>query len=829
MTPDTDLPIEPNAFVGREADIDELAQLMTATRMVTLCGPGGIGKTRLAIRVATRLRDGTRSVRLVDLADAEHVTDPGSRLALALGVDHDGDRPLLSTLIDAIGARDYLLVFDNCETVVDTCARLCQRLLDACPGLRVLATSREPLRVPSETVWRVPPLSLPPDDRPVRAAEAAACEAVRLFRVRAGAAGCEIPLTDDNAADVSRICVALDGMPLAIELAAGMTRVLSVGQIVARLGDRFRLLSQGDRTAPARQRTLRATVEWSYHLLAPEERLLLRRCTALYGGWTIDLAERVCPGDGIGLRDVLPLLTGLVDKSLVVVDGEVDRQARYRLPETIREYAREQLAAAGEEDALLRRHRDAIAAVTGEMRDALRPGRLQPGSVIHAMAGRLAALAPNVVAAVQWSIAMGEAEPALRILTDIRYTLLGTGRIFGDAADLLDAALRLDAPGMPPHLRGQALILRGDLALARGEAVEARRYGEAGLALCREADDAYGESVGCVLRALATGDDAPLDTAAAISRGSGDILVESTVHNARGSLALAHGRLREAQRCYEETLKLLAPLDVRYGMAHGHIGLAQVAGRRGDLAGARRHYESGLDLLQNLNARQQVIRCLSGLGGIALRQGDVAEARHRLTDALVLSRDAGLRPGIARRLELYSTLVAKEGDLPRSVLLAAASVSLRASAGAHSPGLGARLEELLAPARRELGEPLVTRLWTAGSAMTTDQAVDCALEGTRPDKAAAVPSAAAASATPASATPTSAAPASPPASTLTAREREVAGLVVRGLGNKAIADELVISPATAARHMANILGKLGFSSRTQVAAWMLESQRREKP
>ncbi|GII92730.1 hypothetical protein Ssi02_29610 [Sinosporangium siamense] len=800
-------------FVGREADIDELAQLLNATRMVTLCGPGGIGKTRLAIRLATRLRASVEGVRLVELADAEHLREPTGRLALALGVEHDGDRPLMDTLADAIGSREHLLVLDNCDTVLDECARLCQRLLAACSGLRILATTREPLRVPSETVWRVPPLALPPGRRAVPPAEVCEFEAVQLFTVRARTVRGDFALTYGNSADVARICIALDGMPLAIELAAGMTRLLSVGQIVSRLSDRFALLSRGDRTAPARQRTLRATVDWSYRLLTPLEQSLLRRCTALPGAWSLDLAERVCSGDGLDRGEVMALLLSLVDKSLVVVDGEVNGEAHYRLLETVREYALEQLKARGEEEPLRHRHREAMMAVTHELREAL-TGRLESWAAVRDIAARLETLTPNFFTAAEWSIRNGEAEPALRILTDIRYALFGTGRALADMAGLLDRALVLDNAGVPPGLRGQALILRGDLAFTRGDVADAKSYGEAGLALCRQAGDAYGEAVGCVLWALATGDASVLDTATAISRESGDVLVEAIAHSVRGTVALDKGRLREAQRCYEEALKLMEPLGVTHAVAHGHIGLAYVAHRRGDLARARRHFENALELLDGLDARQLIIRCLSGLGRIALRKGDLAEARVRLTEALLLSRDAGLRLGIARRLEQYARLVAMEGDLLRSVLLAAASTALRDSTGATSPGFGARLSELLDPARHELGDTLVERLWAAGSNMTPDQAVECALEGAELPSAETLP----------------AGPAwrgAGPAGNLTAREREVAGLIARGLSNRAIADELVISPATAARHVANILAKLGFSSRTQVAAWVLESERHE--
>ncbi|TDC90304.1 tetratricopeptide repeat protein [Nonomuraea deserti] len=777
----TNLPAESNTFVGRESDVDELVQLMRVSRVVTLCGAGGIGKTRLALRLAARVTPvhagGVWLVELADLGEGE----VRAHVAASLGVA--GDPGAL------IGGRRVLLLLDNCEPVIGECAELCRDLLGSCPGLTILATSREPLRVPGETVWRVPPLSI----------DGEGGEAVRLFAARAAAARPGFELTADTLPQVATLCRALDGLPLAIELAAAMVRVLSVRQLVERLDDRFRLLAGGPRTAPARHRTLRAAVDWSYRLLSPQERVLLRRTTVFRAGWTLDLAERVCAGPGLPEEEVLPRLCDLVDKSLVALDGEIAGQARYRLLETVREYALEQLAESGEEPELRHRHLTALAGMAAGFRRVVAPERRMSWPVVERYINLFDGLKAEVAAACDWSISTEAPETALTMLTDVRFLLTGCGRKL-DVAERLDRLLALDAPRVPPALRGQATILRGELALAAGDREPARRWVRAGLAACATAHDTYGVATGLIVLAWLTGDQDMPARALEAAKQSGDRVLESLAHSVRAAAALRQGRLREARRAYGEVLAINEELDNHVGRSSGHIGLAQVARDAGDLAAAKRHYESALSLIGDVDARQQKVSGLAGLGGVALDQGDLATARAMLTEALVLSRDAGLCCGIARRLEGWARLATAEGDHRLGVLMIAASVALRG----RQPD--ARTENVLRPARALLGDEMVAVLWAEGAKMTADQAVSCALDGTRPDPSAAV---------------------FVPVvqeSRLTTREREIAELVARGLSNRAIADELVISPATAARHVANILSKLGFSTRTQIAAWMIGSR-----
>jgi predicted ATPase len=323
------LPAEPNSFIGRERDLTELALLLGDVRALTLCGPGGIGKTRLALRLACDLvpdfPDGAWLVELADTADPDLIP---RRIATALGIREEPDQPMLDTLATALRGRRLLLILDTCEHIVDGCAELVHQLLASCPQLRMITTSREPLRVRGETVWRVPPLSLPA--HPLSLADLPRHEALRLFAERASAARAGFALGSDNAEAVARLCRTLDGMPLAIELAAARVRALSVEQIASRLDDRFRLLASGDRTAPARQQTLRAAVDWSYELLSEPEQILLRRLS-VFAGWNLEMAEQVCADELIPGSSVLDLMTALIDKSLVSVDHELRSEPRYRL------------------------------------------------------------------------------------------------------------------------------------------------------------------------------------------------------------------------------------------------------------------------------------------------------------------------------------------------------------------------------------------------------------------------------------------------------------------------------------------------------------------
>lgn len=809
------LPLEPNGFVGREADVEELVELLSVARLVTLCGAGGIGKSRLAVRTAGQVApEFPGGVWLVELAEVVQDELIVPRVASVLGVKAEPSRPLADTLLDAIGDRRLLLIVDNCESLIEEAARFCRTLLTVCPEVRVLTTSREPLRVAGETVWRVPPLKLPPSD----AHDVRTSEAVRLFVDRAAAASRGFTVTRRNAAEIASLCEALDGMPLAIELAAALCRVLTVEQIHARIRDRFRLLSDGDRTAPARHQTLRATVEWSYQQLKEPERILMRRLAVFTGGWTLDMAEQVCAGNGLRAEDVLRVLCDLVDKSLVLADAEVAGQTRYRMLETIRQYAVEQLAGSGEEAEMRRRHRDHMIDIADQIHRLIVRNPRPTWAEICPRLVLLDELQANVWAAVRWSDEVDDPESALRLLVLLRWPTIAGGR-FTPADRWLDHLLGADEEALSPHMRGDGLVLRGQVAFGQGDPDAARIACTAAAELCR-ATGQHGPLSGAlaVLAWVAIYQRRPdrarslLDEALEAVHRVDDPWHEMVIRSMEGTFALSEGRAKESQRSFEAALAIARELDNHWASPVALIGLAQVALLRGDLAEARAHYEQALGHLKDITAHWQTITCLSGLGRIALAQGDLTNARARLIESLRLCQGTGQRLGVARRIETLAQLALAEEDDRRAVCLAGASAAIRSAMdNAVLPsGFGARMEELLQPARARLGDAMVAQLWAQGQEMSQEQAVRYALEGgERPE------------------TPPLAGrgPAAAPLTTLTGREWEIAELVARGLSNRAIADELVISPATAARHVANILAKLGFSSRTQVATWVVEQNR----
>src|SRR5215207_2916670 len=407
------LPVARTSFVGREREVVEVKRELAMTRLLTLTGAGGSGKTRLALEVAKDLLgtypDGAWLIELAALS--EEVLVPQA-VAAALGMREQPGRPLTDTLVDALRENKMLLVLDNCEHLIDAVAQLAETLLGSCPGLRVLATSREAFSIVGESVWQVPSLSVPDSRHPSTVEYMAGFESVRLFVERARRRASAFVLTPRNVRAVVEICWRLDGIPLAIELAAARARVLSVEQIAERLDDCFRLLTVGSRTALLRHRTLRATIDWSYELLSEDERRLFRRLAVFAGGFTLEMAEAICSGENLKEDEVLDLLSHLVEKSLVVVQ-ELSGEMRYRLLETVRQYGWEKLEESGEVDPIRRRHANFFLALAQEIEPRIEPKIHNADR--HMWLERLEIEHGNLRAALRWAVDMGKAETGLRL------------------------------------------------------------------------------------------------------------------------------------------------------------------------------------------------------------------------------------------------------------------------------------------------------------------------------------------------------------------------------------------------------------------------------
>lgn len=829
---------EPNSFIGRRRELDELRAVAATTRALTLCGPGGIGKTRLAVRLLAALAadypDGTWLVELADVWQPDLVE---SRIAAVIGVTEEPGRPLIETLADVLRSQRVLLALDSCEHLIGSCARVCQRLLASSPGLRVIATSREPLRVAAETVWQVPPMSLPPLSRPALSGPALSLppfsvpppslppaggvtvrdellrsDAIRLFADRAAAAhpGFVLAATSASARAVVAICRALDGLPLAIELAAARVRVLSVEQIAARLDDRFRLLGTGERTAPPRQRTLRAAMDWSYDLLTRPEQILLRRLS-VFAGWSLEMAEQLCAGDGLPGASIMDVLTALADKSLVVVEPAASGQIRYRMLDTIRDYAASGLAKAGESAMLQTRLRDyALREAEHLMLVGMAQTRASWPAILDVFR-EFEAETGNLRQVLGRCLAAGDAQTGLRICAAMRPVWIVQGS-YAEGAEWLDAFLALEAPDVPAWVRGSALVGRGQLALASDPA-GAAELATAGLELCRAAGEEFWTLTALNLlaeAALHAGRPAEAvagaDEAVAAARGAGDRWSEGYALGTRAAAAAQQYHLREAQQLAESALAIMREIDQQWGVARTLLGLGDLARLTADPDGAGRRYQEALAILRQVNARPEIARCLAGLGRIATSQGDLAVARQHLAESIELSQSIGSRTGVIRALDAFAVLAISEGSPERAVQLASAAAACRKAAQLPPPG--SRTQRILDAAG--LGEHVIRRLWAAGSAMSSPAAVTLALSAPRlPGPGAGHD---------AGAQGRSGAAEIPPGE-LTARERDVVALITQGRTNKSIGAELFISPATAARHVANIMGKLGFTSRAQIAAW----------
>jgi non-specific serine/threonine protein kinase len=801
------LPAQLTSFVGRDRELRHVGDALATSRLVSLTGPGGIGKTRLALEagggLVANFPNGVWLVQLGAVADPARVV---STVALDLGVREESTRPLLDTLTDALRPRRLLLVLDNCEHVIDASAALASALLGACRGLRILATSREPLAIPGETVWQVPSLSLPPADGPAGLEPALASEAVRLFVERARAARPDFELTERNVGHVEEVCRQLDGIPLAIELAAARLRVLGVEQIAARLQDRFQLLSSGYRTAPPRHQTLRAVLDWSHDLLVEPEQVLLRRLAAFAGGFTLDAAEAVClvPSAQVdGPQGVLDALLSLVNKSLVVVDSD----GRFHLLETVRQYAAEKLTAAGDDAAVRRRHLAWYLELAGQAESALR-GAQQAGWL-----DRLEREHENVRAALRWALdGAPDVEAGLRLGSAVWWFWRERGYA-SEGRQWLERALA--APGsehVAPAVRGRALDAAGALAHSQGAYAAARSIVEAALALWRDQGDRHGmvaslNTLGIV--AKAEGDHARatvlLEEMLREARALGETGRVATGLNNLATIAIDQGEYARARPMIEESLTLKRQLGDRVGIVAALHNLGDAAYHLGEYDAAATLLAESVTLSRALGATHRGAQSLHGLGMARLQLGEEASAITDLGQSLVLFRDMGDEWGMALCLEGLAQAAARQRGHHLAVqLFATAAVWREANGSPLPPNDRVEYERALDAARDQLGQAAFDAAWMIGAQMRLAQAIDAAL----------------------ALQPVAVVPASTTDDTeetegaLSPREREVAELVARGLTNRQIGDELSISKTTVDRHVSNILVKRGFASRAQLAAWV---------
>ncbi len=722
----TNLPSQLTSFIGRRRERAEVRRLFGSSRVVTLSGSGGSGKTRLAIQVAMdMLGEQPEGAWLVELESLDDPAFVPQTVASVLGVQEEPGRPLLETLAAYIVAKEMLLVLDNCEHLAGAVASAAEGLLRECPRLRILATSREPLGLRGELVWRVPMLSVP-DIRTtaVKAKDIVArYESVRLFVDRAVAVHPSFQLTEKNAPAVAQICHRLDGIPLAIELAAVRVKALPVEKILSRLSDRFQLLTGGNRTALPRQQTLRATVDWSYELLSAKERALLNQVTVFAGGFTLEAAEGVCPNGEVQDFEVLDLVSALVDKSLVVPE-ETDEGGRYRLLETIRDYGGEKLRESGEARAVSERHGNYFITLTEEAEPELRG----PDQALWLK--RIEQEHDNVRLAIRACAGRGDSSGALRLAGALwrfwyvrGYWEEGRKRI-GEVLAMPEAAAR--TPERAKALYGGAVLARvqGEFRAAETLLHESLKIAIA-LGARRAVADALYElgNVANQQEDLGTARGF-YEQALAIRRELNDRPGIALTSHGLGVVAYAMGDPAAARALYEEAIVIQRELGNLRSEAAGLNGLGDVALYQGDLAAAREHQNRSLAIQRDLGDKSGIAFSLRLLGRVGVREGDFAEARARLAESLAIFKDVGDAGGVTDVIEAMAELSAAAGDAERALRLAGAASAHREVIRVPLSGPDReQLERSLATARAKLGDGNADRVFASGRSLGLEQAV----------------------------------------------------------------------------------------------------------
>jgi predicted ATPase/DNA-binding CsgD family transcriptional regulator len=768
------LPTPLTSFVGREREVAAVTNLLQqdGVRLVTLTGPGGVGKTRLALRVAQAAAadyaDGAAFVDLAPLRDPARVLPAVAR---AIGVPEAGDQPLGARLPVALAGRSLLLVLDNVEQVAAAAPAVAE-LLGDCPGLAVLATGRGALRVGGEQEFPVSPLALPDLGHLPPLPELAAGEAVALFVERAAAVRPGFALTVDNAAAVAAICRALDGLPLAIELAAARVKVLAPSALLGRLEHRLSLLTGGARDAPARQRTLRDAIVWSHELLTADEQALFRRLAVFVDGFTLEAAEAVAGVPGNLSVNVLDGVSSLVDKGLLHSVDHPDQEPRFAMLETIRVYALERLADSGEEVVA----RDAHLGHYLALAERAEPELTGPEQVMWL--DRLEAEQHNLRAALAWALDAGRLAQGLCLAGALLRYWEHHSHYAEEGRWLEQALARAD--GVADSVRAKALHAAGVVAFWQGDRARAEEALAEALALFRAAGD---------------------DDGAAFAL------------NRLGTLALYADDFARADACFAAAGPLIRAVRDEDGIAalEGQLGYAALLREDHDRATA--HLEDALARYRRLGSKLGTGRVLIHLGRSLTERGEAAQALPLLREALDCDRETGNRWYQAEALEAVAAAAARLGEPDRAARLWGAAAALRDVLGAPIPPPDrARHDEVLAGVRARLGEDAFAATVGAGRALTPEQAAAEAAAVGGPSR----------NGKPGACSDTEVGgPTGEAAAGLTAREAEVLHLLVEGRSNAEIAQVLFISPRTASTHVSRILEKLGVGSRAAAASYAL--------
>jgi predicted ATPase/DNA-binding CsgD family transcriptional regulator len=808
------LPFALGTLIGRETEAAEIVTLLATARLLTLTGPGGSGKSRLAAYVAQASRaiaqDGIRWVELGSLHDPALVPQV---VAARCGIADQSRQAVLDSLVAAFSGH-VLLVLDGCEHLLSACVDLIGPLLAACPHLHILATSRESLALPGEVIWQVAPLRVPESDISESVENLMSYDAVALFVTRAAETLPTFHLTPENAPSVARICRRLDGLPLALELAAARLRVLSPAELANRLDDPLSLLTRGSRTAPARQQTLRATLDWSYQLLSESEQALFTRLAVFADSFPLEAAEQICAQGNEAENEVLALLARLVEKSLVVV-RDAGNETRYRLLEPVRQYAREQLIQAGMTEYAHQRYLDWYLALASSASIGL-SGPEQGRWLDH-----LEDEQENVRAALGWAISRGKPSDAGRLAAGIWNYWLLRGYL-QEGRRWLEQILAA-MPG-PSPLRAHLLWIAG--ILANPDIAQAKRWFDESLALWQE----FGESEGAArtlsslgFMSQAAGDHRQaircLEQSLDLLRSSNDAATQARVLTGLSLSLLESGDLERAMSCCLDGRVFHEQSgDVR-GVAATVANLGLIWQARGDTGRAAEYWEESLDLRRQIGDLGGQAHVLYLLGSLAVNRREYTRATSLFSESLALRIRIGDEAGIPQILEGTAGVLAARNEQARAVKVAAAAGSFRIRLGMPpSSWERANLDRTLANLRDRLGAAPFAQAWDAGAALSPGQAIAEA-------RVSASESSVGVSGF-TLAEPSSTLTAAPPsrANSLTRRETDVLRLLTFGLTYAQIAENLMISPRTVDAHVRSIFSKLDVHSRSAATRVALQEK-----
>ncbi len=757
------LPVQLSGFIGRADEIKHAKELLKNNRLLTLTGAGGLGKTRFSLQVASDLIDDfANGVWFVELAAVSDPVFLPITIINDLRLKEEQKKTPEETLADHLKDKEILIILDNCEQIIESCAKLTENLLLTCPKLKVIATSREALNCIGEQTYRIPPLTLPDPDHKYTPEQLTQYESVRLFIERALAVNPNFRVTNENSTALAEVCLRLDGIPLAVELAATRTKILSVEKIYERLDDRFNLLTGGKRTALPRQQTLRALIDWSYDLLSENEKILWSRLSVFSGGWTLEAAEKVCSDETISKNDILELLSQLAEKSVIIYDETKDR---YRILESLKQYGIEKLPAGNE---IFIKHLNYFL----ELSEKAKPELLGENTKFWMRV--IEADHSNFISAIEWSVRNENSEKGIITVAALGRFWNITGQystgirlieIILESAGSLNKSSKVNVLNWIGSFKSsqgdyeqakkyyeEILIIRketgdksgiagsihnlGNVALSQGDYEKAKKYYEESMAIYKEIGDKKGIatpilSLGNISLNQGDYEKAKMyyEESLAIKKeiGNKDGIARSI--NNLGNLAYYQGDYEQAKKYYKESLHICNEIGNKNGIAASISNLGSVASNQGEYEQAKKYYEESLDIRREIGNKNGIAESIKNVGNVAYDQGDYKQAKKLFEESLSIYKEIGYKIGMADSVNYLGNAAYRLGEFEKAIKLLSASEKALESMGAVLVKKEQKIkDENIEKLHEQLSDEVFDKYREDGRKMTLEEAVGLALE-----------------------------------------------------------------------------------------------------